>query len=290
MDRQAADRLNARVGLLAVCVAALLVLLKLWAWWVTGALSVAASLVDNLLDLIVSGAGLAAILYAARPADDEHRFGHSSAEDLAALAQAAFVTLSAIAISLTAFRRLLGAPAPLTAETEGILAMLAAVLLTLGLVLVQRATARRTGSKVIAADSLHYLSDLLPGIGAIAALALSRRFGWAQIDAVVALLTAGILLRGAWTIGRDAVDALMDRGAGRDVQDTVARLVAARPDVLGFHDLKTRRAGTRIFIQMHIELDGSRSLHDAHATGAALRQDILDALPDAEVIIHKDPA
>jgi len=115
-----ADRntiLNYSAGVASVVVAVVLVALKLWALVATGALSVAASLADNAIDVMMSVAALAAIAYAARPADDDHTFGHSSAEDLAALLQSALVLLSATMISVVALRRLFAAdPAPVQAE------------------------------------------------------------------------------------------------------------------------------------------------------------------------------
>jgi len=99
-------RLNLSAGGASVLVAMLLVALKLWALGETGSLSIAASLTDSALDLIVSLTGLMAIIYAARPADEDHAFGHSSAEDLAALAQAILVTVSAVVIGWTAVERL----------------------------------------------------------------------------------------------------------------------------------------------------------------------------------------
>ena len=293
-DRIAANdaaRLNVSAVSAAVLVAATLVALKLWALWATGALSVAASLADSALDLIASLAGLAAVIYAARPADDDHAFGHASAEDLAALGQSVLVTISALMIAARAGERLMSpAQEPLRAEGVGLLVMGISVLLTGALVLWQRRVARRTGSRVVAADALHYMADLLPNLGAIGALAASAVWGVGQVDSAVALAASALLLVGAAQIARGAWNALMDRGAD---DATVARLVEiadAAPGLQGWHDLKTRTSGARLFVQIHVEIDGTLTLHDAHAIGARLRHAMLDAFPNAEVIVHKDPA
>lgn len=284
-------RLNLSAGGASVLVATLLVGLKLWALGETGSLSIAASLTDSALDLIVSLTGLMAIIYAARPADEDHAFGHSSAEDLAALAQAILVTVSAAVIGWTAIERLISdTPPPLMYEGRGIVVMAASVLITMALVLWQRRVARRTGSKVVAADSLHYLSDLLPNFGAIAALAASSAFGLTSVDSIIALAAALFLLFSAWRIGSNAFDALMDRRADPVTIAKVENLVSSWPGVLGHHDLKTRTAGNRVFVQVHIELDGTQSLEQAHGIGAGLKREILRIMPNADVIIHKDPA
>jgi ferrous-iron efflux pump FieF len=284
-------RLNLSAALASVTVAIVLVVLKLWALGETGALSVAASLADSAMDLMVSVGAMAAILYAARPPDEDHAFGHTSAEDIAALGQAIFVLVSAAVIAGAAVFRLVSrTPDSLSAEGRGMAVMGVSVALTLALVVWQGRVARRTGNRVVSADRLHYLGDLLPNIGAILSLWASARFGLYQIDSVVALAAAGIMAVGAARIGKGAFDALMDRRADPEIVEGIARIAAGWPGVHGFHDLKTRTAGSRIFVNLHIELDGDQPLREAHDIGAALRREILARYPQADVIIHKDVA
>jgi ferrous-iron efflux pump FieF len=291
MSDPRAPRLNLTAGLASVAVAATLVIVKLWALGETGALSVAASLADSAMDLMVSLGAMAAIIYAAKPADDDHAFGHTSAEDLAALGQSLFILISAGVIGWAAVVRLLNpTDQTLTREGAGIAVMTLSVVLTLGLVLWQGRVARRTGSKVVAADRLHYLGDLLPNIGAIVSLWASRSFGLESIDAIVALAAAGMLAMGAVRIGKAAFDALMDRRADPAILAGIGEMAAAWPGVRGYHDLKTRTAGSRVFVNIHIELDGEQTLREAHDIGAALRRAILTAYPQTDVIIHKDVA
>lgn len=279
----------AAVGAASVAVAVTLVALKGWALWATGALSVAASLADSALDLAMSAAALAAILYAARPPDEDHAFGHSSAEDLAALGQSLVILVAAGVIAAGASLRLLAeSPPPLASETAGLVAMAVSAALTFALVLWQGRVARATGNKVVAADRLHYLGDLMPTLGAMAALAASAWFGVSQLDSLVALAAAALMVVGALRIGRDAWDALMDRRADPAVIDRVAAIARDWPGVRGFHDLRTRTAGSRVFVTIHVELDGGQTLEDAHAIGAGLRRAILAELPQADVTIHKD--
>jgi len=269
--------------------AALLVALKLWALGETGALSVAASLADSAMDLMMSLAAMAALIYAAKPADEDHAFGHTSAEDLAALGQAIFILISAAIIAFAASQRLLDpTTAPLQSQGRGMVVMGLSVVMTLGLVMWQGRVARRTGSKVVAADRLHYLGDLLPNLGAIASLWASSTFGMGQIDSIVAIGAAVMLSLGALRIGKGAWDALMDRRADPEIIAGIGRIADQWPGVHGYHDLKTRTAGSRIFVNLHIELDGSQTLRDAHDIGAGLRRAILQAYPQADVIIHKD--
>lgn len=284
-------RLNLSAGMASVLVASILVALKLWALGETGALSVAASLVDSTMDLMISLGAMAAIIYAAKPADEDHAFGHSSAEDLAALGQALFILISAVVIAVAAGQRLINpTPPSLAQEGRGMIVMGVSVGLTLGLVLWQGRVARRTNNRIVAADRLHYLGDLLPNIGAIASLWASSRFGLVAIDSVVALGAAALLAVGAFRIGKTAFDALMDRRADPNLIAGVEAIARDWPGVRGFHDVKTRMAGSKVFVQIHIELDGDQPLAQAHDIGASLRRAILGAYPQADVIVHKDVA
>jgi ferrous-iron efflux pump FieF len=284
-------RLNISTGLLSVAVALGLVAVKLWALAATGALSVAASLADSAVDLMVSVGATGAMIYAARPPDEDHAFGHTSAEDLAALAQGVFIAISGLVIGAMAVQRLMvPAKAGLGDERLGLWVMALSVVVTLGLVIWQGRVAKRTGSRVVAADQLHYVGDMVPTLGAILSLWASKAFGLAQVDSVVALAAAAFMVLASYKIGRGAFDALMDRRADPAVIAGIAKMAATWPGVHGFHDLKTRTAGSRTFVNLHIELDGDQTLREAHAIGAALRRAILAAYPQTDVIIHKDVA
>ncbi len=282
-------RLNISTGMVSVLVAVILVVMKLWALGQTGALSVAASLADSSLDLMISLGALAATIYAAKPADDDHAFGHTSVEDLASLAQSIFILISATVILGSALRRLwVPERTVIGSESEGIAVMIASIAVTAGLVLWQGYVAKRTGSRVIAADRLHYIGDMLPALGAIVSLWAAQNFGLTSIDSVVALSAAVFMAVSAIKIGKAAWDALMDRSADPVLIDGMAKIVRNWPGVRGFHDLKTRMAGSRTFVNIHIELDGEQSLREAHAIGAALRRALLEAYPTTDIIIHKD--
>lgn len=284
------NRLNLSAGVLSVTVALVLVVAKLWALGQTGSLAIAATLADSAMDLMMSLGGLAAIAYAAKPADDDHNFGHTSAEDLAALGQSIFILISASIIAVAAVLRLLDDDVTLPEkESSGIAVALFAIIVTLGLVAWQRRVTRITGNKVVKADSLHYLGDLIPNVGAIIALFASSRFGLGYVDSVVALGAAAMLAVGAARIGKTAWDALMDRQADPDMIAAIEAIANGFPGLHGYHDLKTRVAGSRVFVNIHIELDGSQTLNEAHEIGAALRRTVIAAYPRADVLIHKDP-
>ena len=281
-------RLNLAAGVASMVVAATLVVIKGWAQVATGSLSIAASLVDSLLDLMIAAANFAAIRYAAKPADADHQFGHTAAEDIAALAQSAIVSVSALAVAGAAAWRLTH-PAPLTAEAEGAAVMAVSLLLTGALIWWQTRVARATGSKIVAADMAHYMSDFLPMMAALVALAAARFVDAGWLDAALALIAAAWILRTGLRIGRGAWDGLMDREAQAETVERIAAIADACEGLRGWHDLRTRMSGTRLFVQIHAEIDGSLPLKEAHRIGERLRRDILAVGEDVDVIVHQDP-
>jgi len=286
-DAGAADRLLRRVTWAAVTVAATLVVGKIIAWWMTDAVSLLATLIDSVLDLFASTLNLLAVRHALTPADREHRFGHGKAEALAGLGQSAFIAGSAGFLLLEATRRILD-PAPLGNIGPGVIVTGLSIVATLGLVSYQRYVLARVDSVAIRADSLHYRTDLLVNLGVILALWLST-IGWPGFDPLLAMLVALYILYSVVAILRQSLDQLMDRELPDADRARIEGLARGHDQVRGIHDLRSRRAGTALFLQLHLELDDDLSLFQAHAIADEVEAAIESAYPGAEVLIHIDP-
>ena len=273
----------------AVAVAGILVMLKAGAYVVTGSVAMLASLADSGLDLVGSTINLVAVGHSLTPADREHRFGHGKAEPLAGLAQGAFICASALFLVVESISRLI-TPRPISHELVGLGVMGLSIAAVFALVVIQRFVVRRTGSIAIAADSLHYIGDLLTNGGVIVGIVLATQFGWLRADPVMGLIIAGILSISAWQVFRQSYDQLMDHELPEDERARIKQIVMGHGDVVSLHDLRTRSAGISTFIQMHIELDPALSLTRAHEVSDAVEADLHAAYPHAEVIIHQDPA
>lgn len=271
----------------SVSVAAVLIVAKLFAWQQSGSVSLLATLVDSVLDVLASLVNLFAVRHALSPADQDHRFGHGKAEALAGLGQAAFIAGSAIFLFVEAFRRTL-APEPIEAIGAGVSVMALSIGLTLALLAFQRHVILRTDSTAIKADALHYRTDLLVNLSVLLALALSV-WGWPGFDGVFALGIAVYILYSAWEITLHAFDHLMDRELPDEDRDRVTARVGTHPEVRGMHDLRTRRSGTAIFMQLHLELDDDLNLLKAHHISDEVEAMLLSDWPGAEIIIHIDP-
>jgi ferrous-iron efflux pump FieF len=275
-------------GACSVAVAVILIAGKLWAWRLTGSVAVLSSLADSLLDLIASLITFFAVRVALTPADREHRFGHGKSEAVATLAQALIVSASALFVGAEAFRRLLS-PAEITAPEIGLIVMIGSLALTTALVIFQRFVVRRTGSLAIGADAVHYRSDILTAIAVLAAIFLSYRFGWYAADPLLALAVVALIFWSVRTIAIDALDVLLDRELPSETRREIREIAARHSAVLGVHDIRTRSAGPRQFIQLHLELDPGLSLKKVHEISSEVEKRVLERFPQAEVLIHADP-
>jgi ferrous-iron efflux pump FieF len=199
-----------------------------------------------------------------------------------------FIAGSAGILLLQGINRLIN-PQPLESGlTLGIGVMLFSMIATLVLYSFQRYVIRRTDSTAIKADALHYKTDLLVNGSVILALLLTF-YGWQQFDPIFAIAIALYVLYSAWTIVRQAVDSLMDHELPDEERQKISSLIVAHPGAIGFHDLRTRRSGTTVFVQLHLELDETLSLKQAHAIADDLEHKVAALFDDAEVIIHEDP-
>ncbi|XOO20909.1 CDF family cation-efflux transporter FieF [Edwardsiella ictaluri] len=280
-------RLVKVAALSATVIASILLILKILAWWHTGSVSLLASLVDSLVDIAASLTNLLVIRYALQPADKDHTFGHGKAESLAALAQSMFICGSALFLFLTGFQHLLK-PEPMNDPGAGMWVTAFALVCTLALVTFQRWVVRRTQSQAVRADMLHYQSDVLMNGAILISLGLSW-YGVARANALFALGIGAYILYSALRMGYDAVQSLLDRALSSEERHQIIRIVREHRGVLGVHDLRTRQSGPTRFIQLHLEMDDTLPLVDAHAIADGVEHDLLQHFPAADVIIHQDP-
>jgi len=272
----------------SVATAVTLIIAKLVAWFISDSVSILATLVDSSLDVLASVVNLIAVNHALQPADREHRFGHGKAEPLAGLGQSMFIAGSAGILLLQGISRLIH-PQQITAGVElGIGVMLFSMLATLGLISFQRYVIRHTDSTAIKADALHYKTDLLVNGSVIVALVLTA-YGWAVVDPIFAIAIALFILYSAWSIVREAIALLMDHELPDEERQKIRATILNHPHAKGLHDLRTRRSGTTVFIQLHLELDETLLLRDAHAIADELENAVRALFDEAEVIIHEDP-
>lgn len=274
-------------ALAATVLASVLLIVKIFAWWFTGSVSLLAALVDSLVDLAASLTNFFVVRYSLQPADKEHTFGHGKAESLAALAQSMFISGSAIFLFLTGFQHLFS-PKPLEHATVGIWVIIIALVSTLCLVTFQKWVINKTQSQAIRADMLHYKSDLLMNGTILVALLLSL-YGFKRADALFALGIGIYILYSALRMGYDAVQSLLDRALPDTERQEIIAVIQSYPGIVGGHDLRTRQSGPTRFIQFHLEINENLPLVQAHALAEGIENKLRSRFPGADIIIHQDP-
>jgi len=278
--------LTRRATSLSVLVAAILIVIKGFAWWQSGSVSMMASLADSSLDLVASLATFFAVRYASAPPDAEHRFGHGKAEAFASLLQGGLVFASAALIGQEAFNRL-AHPEPIQQEGWAMVVMVASIVLTLALITAQSRVLKQTGSVAVSGDRAHYAADLASNAISLIGIAAASLF--VQADAVAGLVIAAWLVWGAVGVFSEASVQLMDRELPDDQRARIVSLITQGGQIMGVHQLRTRASGPFVHIQMHADLDPKLSLAEAHDVMIAAENRVLVEFPTADILIHPDP-
>jgi len=280
--------LTRKITALSVAVAAVLVAIKAAAWLASGSAALLASLTDSALDLLASLVTFFAVRYAAAPPDAEHRFGHGKAEAFASLFQAGLVFASAALVAREAVVRL-SDPQPVEHGAWGVAVMALSIVLTALLVAAQTWALRRTSSVAVSGDRAHFASDLGSNLAALLGIAGAAWLGLHILDALAAIVVAGLLLWGAIGVFREAGAQLMDRELSDEDRYRIQTAAAADPRVLDVHGLRTRASGPFVHIQLHLDLDPQLTLEAAHEVLIGAETRILAIFPAADILIHPNP-
>jgi len=275
--------------LLAVGAAGCLAAVKALAAGFTGSLALVSAALDSLVDLVLSAANYLVVRKSAQPPDEDHAWGHGKFENLASLVQGTILAAAGAGLVAAAVDRLREGGAPEhTGWGVAVLALSLAVSLW-----VSRHLSRASfqlGSPALAADSAHYRTDLWVNGGALLALLVVRWTSWWPADPLVAILVAAGVFRTAWRLVWDAVQVLTDRALPDEETGVIERVVASfAPEVVGFHDLRTRRSGPYRFIELHLEIPRETSFQRAHDLVVKVLRAIERELPRSKVTIHGDP-
>ena len=272
---------------LSVVVACVMVVMKGVTLYLSGSQSILASLTDSGLDLLASLITFAAVRYAKVPPDKEHPFGHGKAEAFSALFQAGLVFASGALIMQSCIHNLQN-PQPIAQSGLAIDVLILSLALTLGLVFVQNMALKSSQSVAVSADRMHYVTDLVSNGVALVGVVLAS-LGLGFMDAVAGFLMAAWFVWGAVNVLKEAADHLMDKALGDDEVARIAGLITSDDSVLGVHQLRTRLTGPYIQIQAHVEMSPTLSLDAAHQIIIAAEKRLLDAFPNADILIHPDP-
>ena len=263
--------------------------LKGGAWLLTGSVGLLSDALESLVNLAGAGMALAMLSIAERPQDEGHAFGHGKAEYFSSGFEGLLIVLAAIAIAITAAERLLH-PQPLAAVGVGlaISAVAAVINLVVGRILLL--AGRQHRSITLEADAHHLLTDVWTSAGVIVGVGAVSLTGWLWLDPTLALLVAANIVWTGWRLLQRSINGLMD---GSLPPEQHARVLAVldryRSQGIDYHALRSREAGARSFISVHILLPGTWTLARAHDLVEMIEREIRDTLPRATVFTHLEP-
>jgi cation diffusion facilitator family transporter len=268
----------------------LLILLKVIAGTVTGSVAILTDAIQSSIDLIASVVALLSVRKADEPADESHRYGHEKIENLGSAIEGILVLVGAGVIAFAAIRRLIRGG---HVELVGIGIAVAGVSAVLNLVVAAylRRAARATDSVALAGDAAHLLSDAGTSAGVLVALLLIKATGAQWIDSAVALLVAAVSVIAGGRIITRSGRVLADEALPDSELEAIRAEVIAFGDrgVIGYHKLRTRRAGAQRYVDLHLQFRAGTTLEDAHRTAHQLQDAIGRRLGGADVLIHLEP-
>jgi cation diffusion facilitator family transporter len=285
------DQSKGRAAALSVASNAALILAKLIAGIATGSVAILTEAVHSCIDLLASLVALVSVRKAGEPADAEHLYGHDKMENLAAATEGALILLGAAIITYEAITRLVhGAHVHTIGVGIAVIAASAVVNLVVSRIIDRRA--RETASVALAGDATHLSADAFSSLAVLLGLVLIAITHDYWIDPVVALLVAGGIVIAGGRLLRRASRALVDEALPEADLDTIRQAigeVGGPRGVVGFHKLRSRSAGSRRYIDLHLQFADGTTLEEAHGAAHALTDEIAQRLDGADVLIHIEP-
>lgn len=282
-----ADRLPLRrFAWLSIGAALLTIALKFAAYLLTGSVGLLSDALESFVNLAGALMALAMLTVAARPADEEHPYGHAKAEYFSSGVEGTLILVAAVTIAVAAVKRLIN-PQPLEQVGLGLAVSIVASLVNLAVALILKRAAKTYGSITLEANAKHLLTDVWTSVGVIVGVAAVALTGWQRLDPIVALVVAANIVWTGVGIVRKSAMGLLDTALPGDEQNAILQVLARyRQDGAEYHALRTRQAGARRFMSVHVLVPGTWTVQRGHQLLERLESDLRLTLPHLTVFTH----
>ncbi|MFL5827519.1 MAG: cation diffusion facilitator family transporter [Thermoleophilaceae bacterium] len=279
-----------RAAALSIASNSALILLKVAAGIVTGSIAILTEAIHSSIDLLASVIAFFSVRKAGEPADESHPYGHEKVENVSAALEGVLILVGAAVIVFESIRRLANPP---EIDTLGIgIAVIAfSMVANLGVSAYLFRKAQLTHSPALEGDGEHLRTDALTSAGVLVGLVLVEVTGVKALDAITALVVAGAIVWAGLRIITQSTRVLVDEALPQDEMDAVRDAIDqyAAPEIIGFHKLRARSAGSRRYVDLHVQFRRGTTLERAHEVSHELQGGIRDALHGADVLIHLEP-
>ncbi len=263
--------------------------LKFGAYLLTGSVGLLSDAIESLINLTAALVAFWVLTVARRPPDTEHPFGHSKAEYFSSAIESLLIMAAAAGIGAVAWNRLLH-PRPLEQVSLGAAITVVASLINAFTALILLRAGRRLRSITLRADALHLLTDVWTSVGVIVAVILVRMTGWLALDPIVAFVVAANIVWMAVRLLRETASGFLDAALSQPEQAVITAVLSDyEKHGVAFHALRTRLAGQRRFIELHVLVPGSWTVQRGHDLCEEIERRIIDALPKSTVLTHLEP-
>jgi cation diffusion facilitator family transporter len=274
---------------LSIAAAVVTIALKMAAWRLTGSVGLLSDAAESVVNLAAALIALWALTVAARPPDDAHAFGYSKAEYFSSGAEGFLILAAAVGIAIAAWERW-QAPQPLTAVGIGVAVSAIATIVNGAVAAVLLRAGGRLRSITLRADGHHLLTDVWTSIGVLVGIGLVALTGWLRLDPILAVLVAANVVWTGWKLVRETGSGLLDTSLPEEERRVVtAALIPFQEDGILFHAIRTRVAGARRFISMHVLVPGSWTIQRGHDLCEEIEASVCRALPQSNVSTHLEP-
>ncbi|MBB95926.1 MAG: cation-efflux pump [Rhodobacteraceae bacterium] len=278
-----------RLAVGSLLVGGLVLALKTLAWWITGSVALLSDALESTVNLATAVAALVAIQVAARPADQNHPYGHHKAEYFSAVLEGVMIIVAALFIAREAFHGFFS-PVEVTAPVGGLIINGIATLINAGWAFVLIRQGRRLKSPALEADGKHLWTDVVTSAGVALGILLALVSGWWLLDPLMAAVVAAHVLWSGSKVVKSSLSGLMDEAVPDDVLGRIREVISTRAEgAVEAHDLRTRMAGKATFVEFHLVVPGEMSVFSAHEICDRVEQAIHVAVPDSRVTIHVEP-
>ena len=277
-----------RIAAISLVATAGLLALKLTLGLISDSIAVLGDAVDSGTDLTAATAALLSVQIAARPADEDHPYGHGKVESLSAGVAATIIALGGTFVVIQAVRRLVGEQPDINVGV-GLAAMVTAAVVNVLLAYFMRREARRSSSLALRAESTHLQTNVVQAGTIIVGLLLVAATGREVFDPLVALGLAGYMGYTAYGLVRTALSEIMDEALPSWEVDVIEGILETHPEVRGFHRLRTRRIGATRQVDLHMAVDAALTVAQVHVISEDVEREIEDRLPGTVVVIHVEP-
>jgi cation diffusion facilitator family transporter len=281
---------KASIGALSVVSNTILVAGKFVAGFLTGSVSIIAEAIHSTMDLVAALIAFVSVRIASQPADDEHRYGHGKAENIAGSVEAVLIFVAAIMIMEQAIKRIINGG---QVENAGIGVAVMAVATVVNLVVsrILLVNGRKLESVALEADGMHLLTDVYTSVGVLVGMVVIWVTGMNIWDPIIAIIVSLLIVHAAYDIFAKSFQPLMDASLSPEEEEEIIRAIniADTEGLIGYHALRTRRAGSDRYVDMHLVFRTGMSIDDVHVICDEVEFRITASLPTIKVLIHAEP-